>query len=86
MWTQIRLADGRMTDLITPGSLFSCAVERLADKLSMAARDKLAQASLERQLQAQRKRRAAAFLNSLRQTDPGSPASDLAPNAVATGC
>ena len=51
----------------------------------MAAREKLVQASRDKQLQAQRKRRAAAFLDLLRQADPASPASDSASNVTTTG-
>lgn len=45
------------------------AEHRLADRLAAAAREKLARESKERQLQAQRKRKAAMFINMLKDID-----------------
>lgn len=59
--------------------------DRLADKLAMAARERMMLASRDKQLQAQRKRKAAAFLDSLRQTDPASPSVDSSASATAAG-
>ena len=51
--------------------LFHCYVTeeaRLKDKLALAAREKLAQASKENQIKAERKRRAAMFINMLKSS------------------
>lgn len=52
------------------------AKQKLEDRLAAAAREKLAQASKEskeKQLQAERKRKAALFLQTLRSPFPGEP-------------
>lgn len=52
------------------------AKQKLEDRLAAAAREKLAQASKEskeKQLQAERKRKAALFLQTLRGPCPGEP-------------
>ena len=46
------------------------AEDRLKDRLAAAAREKLAQTSKEKQLQAERKRKAAMFLTMLKGTAP----------------
>lgn len=59
--------------LHTPPSLFSLAKQKLEDRLAAAAREKLAQASKEskeKQLQAERKRKAALFLQTLKNPLP----------------
>lgn len=57
-------------------SSVSTAKQKLEDRLAAAAREKLAQASKEskeKQLQAERKRKAALFLQTLRTPHPGEP-------------
>ncbi|XP_077995478.1 splicing factor, suppressor of white-apricot homolog [Glandiceps talaboti] len=50
------------------------AKQRLEDKLALAAREKLAQSSRERQLQLERKKKAAMFLNMLKSNNPATAA------------
>ncbi|XP_070572800.1 splicing factor, suppressor of white-apricot homolog isoform X2 [Ptychodera flava] len=54
------------------------AKQRLEDKLALAAREKLAQSSRERQLQLERKKKAAMFLSMLKSNTPDSAASAAA--------
>lgn len=64
----------------TSRDVFFPAGQKLADRLAAAAREKLARESKERQLQAQRKRKAAMFINMLKDID-----GTAAPNAGTTG-
>lgn len=60
------------------------AGQKLADRLAAAAREKLARESKERQLQAQRKRKAAMFINMLKDID-GTTAPNSGAGATGTG-
>lgn len=62
--------------MFTLSSPLPLAKQKLEDRLAAAAREKLAQASKEskeKQLQAERKRKAALFLQTLRSPFPGEP-------------
>jgi len=54
------------------------SADRVADKLSATARDKLTSVSHSRQLQEQRKRKAAAFITRMKQSDAGETAEETA--------
>lgn len=63
--------------------IFSTAEHKLADKLASAAREKLARESRERQLQAQRKRKAALFINMLKDSNSAPSPPSSGPGATA---
>jgi len=52
-------------------------VDRLADKLAAATREKLTSVGRDRQLQEQRKQKAAAFLTQMKQSDVSQTADDV---------